>query len=194
VIGSVRGTVLDRSPSGEVLIEVGGVGYRALVPLGALSGLEIGSIAFLFTHLNSRDDALTLYGFPTRTERDVFEILLGTVGVGPSLALKILSVHNPAALQRAVTDQDLAALTMVPGVGKRTAERLVIELRSRLDIPISENHDDSEPSSARAEVRAALAGLGYGQDEVRTIISRLPSEGSAEDLLRTALQMLATAR
>lgn len=194
MIGSVRGTVLDCSPSGEVLIEVGGVGYRALVPLGALSGLEVGSIAFLFTHLNSRDDSLTLYGFPTRTERDVFEILLGTIGVGPSLALKILSVHTPTALQRAVTDQDLAALTMVPGVGKRTAERLVIELRSRLDIPISENHDDSEPSNARAEVRAALAGLGYGQDEVRTIISRLPSGGSAEDLLRTALQMLATAR
>ncbi len=193
MIGSVRGTVIDRSPSGEVLIEVGGVGYRALVPLGALGGLEPGSIAFLFTHLNSRDDALTLYGFPTRGERDVFEILLGTVGVGPSLALKILSVHNPRALQRAVADEDLAALTLVPGVGKRTAERLVIELRARLDVPESIGVSETAPNT-RVEVREALSGLGYGQEEVRAIMARVPEDGSVEDLLRIALQLLATSR
>jgi Holliday junction DNA helicase RuvA len=196
VIGSVRGTVLERSPTGEALLEVGGVGYRVLVPLGALPGLEPGGPAFLFTHLHVRDDAMLLYGFPTREERDTYEVLLGAAGVGPTLALKILSVHGPVALQRAVADQDLAALTLVPGVGKRTAERLLVELRARLDVPISTageiGADGATP--ARAEVREALTGLGYAPDEVRETLARLPDDGSVEDLLREALRMLAVAR
>src|SRR5262249_29695185 len=123
VIGSVRGTVLERAPHGEVLVEVAGVGYRVLVPLGALPGLEAGGAAFLFTHLHARDDAMLLFGFPSRAERDTFEILIGVSGVGPKLALSILSVHTPSALQRALADGDLDALTLVPNVGKRTAQR-----------------------------------------------------------------------
>ena len=97
MIGSVRGSVLERLATGEVLVEVGGVGYRVLVPLGAMPSLTPGAPAFLFTHLHVRDDALVLYGFPTREERDTFEVLLGAAGVGPKLALAILSVHSPAA-------------------------------------------------------------------------------------------------
>ena len=98
MIGSVRGTVLERSATGEAIIEVGGVGYRVLVPVSALNGLQTGDAAFLFTHLHVREDALVLFGFPTRDERDTFEILIGATGVGPKLALAICSVYSPAAL------------------------------------------------------------------------------------------------
>ena len=96
VIGSVRGTVIERTATGEVLVEVGGVGYRAFVPAGALPALHPGDAAFLFTHLHVREDAMVLYGFPTRDERDTFEALIATTGVGPKLALAMLSVHSPA--------------------------------------------------------------------------------------------------
>lgn len=196
MIGSVRGSVLERHPSGEVLVEVGGVGYRVLVPLGALGALAPGTPAFLFTHLHVRDDALVLYGFPTREERDTFEVLLGAAGVGPKLALAILSVHPPATLRRVLLDDDLDALTLVPGVGKRTAARLLVELKTRLDVPVLDVADVGQPgaSRARAELREALAGLGYGPDEVRAVMGRLPEDGAVEDLLRDALRLLAAAR
>jgi len=196
VIGSVRGTVIEREASGEALVEVGGVGYRLLVPLGAIAMLEPGEPAFLFTHLHVRDDAMTLYGFPTREERDTFEVLLGAAGVGPTLALKILSVHSPNGLGRAVADEDLGALTLVPGVGKRTAERLMVELRARLEVPAATG-PSTEPDGdreARAEVREALIGLGYTPDEVRGVLGGLPADGGVQELLRCALRMLAVSR
>jgi Holliday junction DNA helicase RuvA len=117
MIGSVRGEVLERSAAGEVLVEVGGVGYRALVPLSAIATLEPGAAAMLFTHLHVRDDSMVLFGFPTRDERDTFEVLIGANGVGPKLALAILSVHSPGMLRRALVEDDLDALTLVPGWG-----------------------------------------------------------------------------
>jgi len=196
VIGSVRGTVLERAGTGEVLVEVGGVGYRLHVPLGALPQLEPGAPAFLFTHLHVRDDAMVLYGFVRRGARDTFEVLIGASGVGPSLALKILSVHDPVALRQAVADSDLDALTLVPGVGKRTAERLIVELRARLDVPdtsVPDGGGDAGPN-ARREVREALSGLGYGTDEVRETLARLPEDGTVEELLRESLRLLAVTR
>jgi holliday junction DNA helicase RuvA len=195
MIGSVRGEVIERAATGEVLVEVNGVGYRVLVPLSAIPGLEQGSGAFLFTHLHARDDAMTLYGFPTRDERDTFEVLIGASGVGPKLALAILSVHSPSVLRRALVDDDLDALTLVPGVGKRTAQRLLVELKARLEVPSLEGADsDGAASSSRAEVRTALAGLGYQADEVRDVLAQLPDEGPVEELLRNALKLLAVAR
>ncbi|MCZ7526134.1 MAG: Holliday junction branch migration protein RuvA [Acidimicrobiia bacterium] len=195
MIGSVRGTVLERSATGEAVVEVGGVGYRVLVPLGALPGLGPGQPAFLFTHLHVRDDAMVLYGFPTRDERDTFEVLIGATGVGPKLALAILSVHSPGGLRRALLDDDLDALTLVPGVGRRTAQRLLVELKARLDVPELEPSDaGAGASSARGEVREALAGLGYGPDEVRGVLAQLPDDGAVEDLLRDALRLLAVSR
>ncbi len=135
MIGSVRGLVIERAATGEVLVEVAGVGYRVHVPLGAIPALEAGAPAFLFTHLHVREDAMILYGFPTRDERDTFEALIGANGVGPKLALAILSVHSPNALRRCLAHDDLDALTLVPGVGKRTAQRLVVELKARLEVP-----------------------------------------------------------
>ena len=171
---------------------MGGVGYRVLVPSGALAALSPGEPAFLFTHLHVREDAMVLYGFPTRDERDTFEALIGATGVGPKLALAILSVHSPTALRRALLDDDLDALTLVPGVGKRTAQRLLVELKARLEVPeldLTGVGDVDEPP--RAEVREALAGLGYGPDEVRDVLGRLPDDGTVEDLLRDALKLLA---
>jgi Holliday junction DNA helicase RuvA len=194
VIGSLRGTVLERAGSGEVLLEVGGVGYRVLVPTGALVALEPGGPAFVFTHLHVREDAMVLYGFPTRDERDTFECLIGATGVGPKLGLAILSVYGPTALRRALADDDLAALTLVPGVGKRTAQRLLVELKTRLDVPdLADGVPGAGPagSNARVEVREALAGLGYGSDEIREVLTQLDPDGPVEELLREALRALA---
>jgi Holliday junction DNA helicase RuvA len=191
MIGSVRGTVIERTATGEVLVEVGGVGYRAFVPASALPALHPGDNTFLFTHLHVREDAMVLYGFPTRDERDTFEALIGTTGVGPKLALAMLSVHSPSALRRALLEDDLAALTMVSGVGKRTAQRLLVELKAKLAVPEVDLTATGSAPAPRAEVRAALAGLGYAPDEVRDVVAQLPEEGSVEDLLREALKLLA---
>jgi Holliday junction DNA helicase RuvA len=195
VIGSVRGTVIERAASGEVLVEVGGVGYRAHVPLSAIPNLAPGSNAFLFTHLHVRDDAMVLFGFPTRDERDTFESLIGATGVGPKLALAILSVHSPVALRRCLADDDLDGLTLVPGVGKRTAQRLLVELKSRLDVPdLDLTTGAVSAETPRAEVRDALTGLGYSAEEAREVLAQLPPEGTVEELLRDALRLLAGTR
>jgi holliday junction DNA helicase RuvA len=121
MIGSLRGELLDRTLSGEVLVEVGGVGYRVVVsPSTAIAVGDIGQQVFLHVHHHIREDAQTLYGFTSRDERISFEALLSAHGVGPALALAILSVHPPASLSRVLADDDLAALCLVPGVGKKT--------------------------------------------------------------------------
>ena len=196
MIGSVRGMVVERTTSGEVLVEVGGVGYRVNVPLRVVPALDPGSNAFLFTHLHVREDAMTLYGFPTRDERDTFEALISATGVGPKLALAILSVHTPGALRRALLDDDVDALVLVPGVGKRTAQRMLVDLKARLDLP---DLDLTEPepgvaAAPRVEVREALASLGYAPDEVRAVVAQLSDDGSVEELLRDALKLLAVSR
>jgi holliday junction DNA helicase RuvA len=207
VIGSLRGTLLERSTAGEVVVEVGGVGYRALMPPAALWSLgEPGGEVFLHTHLHVREDALTLYGFATRDERVCFEALIGAHGVGPSLALAILSVHQPDALRRALVDDDLGALCLVPGVGKKTAARLLIELKARLELPeievdvVAGANGGASPAgspgvpSARAEVREALVSLGYGPDEIREAVRDLPADGDVPALLKQALTSLSTVR
>ena len=134
-----------------------------------------------------------LFGFVSREERDTFEALLGATGVGPKLALAMLSVHSPATLRAAVHGGDAESLTMVPGVGKRTAQRLLVELVTRLD-----GGDDlvvgRSGAGPRGEVRAALEGLGYGPEEIREAMREVPEEGSVEILLRDALRVLGRAR
>jgi Holliday junction DNA helicase RuvA len=189
VIGSLRGTVLERSVAGDAIVEVGGVGYRVLVP--NLAELAPGEPTFLFTHLHAREDTLVLYGFPTREERDTFEVLIGATGVGPKLALAICSVHDPVALRRVVADGDVDALMLVPGVGKRTAQRLLLDLRARLEVPGGELVTGDAAPDGRARVRDALAGLGYGPDEVREALAGLTDDAPVEQLLRDALRRLA---
>jgi Holliday junction DNA helicase RuvA len=196
VIGSLRGTLLDRSLDGDVLLEVAGVGYRVTVaPTAAAAVGELGDEVFLWVHHHIREDAQTLYGFATREERVCFEALLGAHGVGPALALAILSVHGPGALRDVIATQDVSALCLVPGVGQKTAARLLVELQSRLDLPdidLTPAGHSSPVPSARRDVTEALAGLGYGPDEVRKVVDDLP-DGDPAALLREALRRLAVA-
>jgi holliday junction DNA helicase RuvA len=199
MIGSLRGALLDRTMGGEVLVEVAGVGYRVTVaPTTAAAVGERGDEIFLWVHHHIREDAQALYGFATRDERLCFEALLGAHGVGPALALAILSVHSPAALRDLVATQDVAALCLVPGVGQKTAARLLVELQSRLDLPdldltVPAFNGAASASSARRDVTEALAGLGYGPEEVRRVVDDLPDDGQPADLLREALRRLAVA-
>jgi Holliday junction DNA helicase RuvA len=206
VIGSLRGTLLERSVTGEVLVEVGGVGYRVVA--GPVTAARLGDVdaeVFVWVHHHIREDTQTLYGFATRDERVAFEALLGAHGVGPALALAILSVHEPIALRRVLADDDVAALCLVPGVGKKTAARLLIELKSRLDVDDAASPaagpaggDGSETTSARADVADALTALGYAPDEVAVALRELP-DGAADQadvsaLVRQALRTLGARR
>jgi Holliday junction DNA helicase RuvA len=200
--------VLERRPTAaawDVLVEVGGVGYRVLAPTSAGPLVDAGTPVVFHVHTHVRDDAIILYGFPTRDERECFEILIGVHSVGPALALAILSTHGPAALRRIVAEEDADAMTMVPGVGKKTAVRLLLELRTKLHVDVGDDDGLSllamvggtgagESGAARADVRAALAGLGYGADEVREAVRGLPADGEVSDLVRVALKQLAQAR
>ena len=202
MIGSLRGRLLHRG-AGEVVVEVGGIGYVVVVsPTTVVALGEVGDEAFVWVHHHVREDAETLYGFSTRDEKVTFEALLGAHGVGPSMALAILSVHAPAALVRILADDDVAALCLVPGVGKKTAARLLVELKSRLDVPDSgvvptvtgPGLSAVGPATAVTDVREALAGLGYSPDEIRAVTSDLADDGDAADMLRRALRQLASPR
>jgi holliday junction DNA helicase RuvA len=206
VIGSLRGRLVERTMTGQVLVEVGGVGYVALVPSGTLARLgEPGREVHLHVSTQVRDDAITLYGFSTRDERVCFEALLAAQGVGPALALAVLSVHGPDALRRALAEDDVDALCLVPGVGKKTAARVLLDLKARLSgsepdvgAVVAASGDGNGagpvPPSPRSEVRAALASLGYGPDEVREAVRELPDEGEVGALVKSALSRLGAAR
>lgn len=194
MIGSLRGVVLERTPPQSVLVEVAGVGYRCTVTTPTFVELEPTVSVFLHVHQHIREDAHTLYAFASRDERDCFETLISTHGVGPSMAMSILSVHAPRSLFDVVASQDVAALTLVPGVGKKTAERLVIELKSKLSAANMQDSVLLGGSSSVGYVREALVGLGYGHDEVRDALRQLDGSASAESLLRDALALLGTRR
>lgn len=199
MIGSLRGLLLDRTIGGEVLVEAAGVGYRVTVaPTTAASIGETGDEVFLWVHHHIREDAQALYGFGAREERVCFEALLGAHGVGPALALAILSVHSPGALRELVATGDTAALCLVPGVGPKTAARLLVELESRLDLPdleivLTDRGGSPAATSARRDVSDALTGLGYQPEEIRRVVDDLPDEGDPAELLREALRRLAVA-
>ena len=193
MIGSLRGTLLDRPATGEVIVEVGGVGYRASVPTSVLASLgPVGSDVFLHVHTHVREDAIVLYGFAHADERRCFEALLGAHGVGPSLALAILSALSPASLSTAVLEDDLATLCLVPGVGKKTAARLLLELKARLDLPTLGGGatPTTAGGSARGEARAALAELGYTPDEIAGALEAVDGDTGVEEMVRTALREL----
>ncbi len=197
MIGSLRGTLLDRPSPGEVIVEVGGVGYRVSAPTSLLAGLGgSGSPVFLHVHTHVREDAIVLYGFAHADERRCFEALLGAHGVGPSLALAILSSMSPASLSTAVIEDDVDTLCLVPGVGKKTAARLLLELKARLDLPSldGDGGGGGGPGSPRNEVRAALTELGYGPDEIRGALELVDEDGSVADMVRSALHELARNR
>ncbi|MEA3217987.1 MAG: holliday junction helicase RuvA [Acidimicrobiia bacterium] len=202
MIASLRGQLLARGPGGEVVIEVAGVGYRATVTAATEQRLgSVGAEAFLWIHHHFREDHQALFGFTGREERDCFEALIGAHGVGPALALAILSVHSPKELVRILAEDDLTALCLVPGVGKKTAARLVVELKTRLDVGSFEASSASVGgltgpivgASPRAVVRQALAELGYGPEEIRRALDDIDEAEDADEatLLRAALRRVA---
>ena len=200
MIGSIRGVLLERfseGEKGEVLIETGGIGYRIIVtPTTAVKIGEEGSEEFVYTYHLIREADQALYGFLDRGERICFEALLTAHGVGPSLALGVLGVHGPNELFQVVNNDDISSLCLVPGVGKKTATRLLVELKSVLKMPFEGIYIEADNSgigrSAILEVQEALGGLGYSPEEVRSVLGDLAGDDTSI-LLREALQKLATA-
>ncbi len=210
MIGLLRGHVVVRTGEGEVIIDVAGVGYRVTVTPATAAALVAGSAgtagteATLFVHTHVREDAIVLYGFVHDDERRCFEVLLASHGVGPALALAIMASLSPATLSTAVLEDDLDTLCSVPGVGRKTAARLLIELKSRLDLPdlsldrvgVMVGGDGGEAvrgtRTSRAEARAALSELGYAPDEIRGALDGLRDDVGVEEMLRLALRELAS--
>jgi Holliday junction DNA helicase RuvA len=199
MIGSVRGTLIERDPRGVVIVEAGGVGYELNVTGSTASVLgSVGDEVFLRVYTRVREDAITLYGFQTGEEKRCFDALISAHGVGPSMGLALLSMHSPTALRQIVAMDDADALSQVPGIGKKTATRLLMELKAKFDVDLDDELIDitspggaSEVSSARGDVITALTGLGYTGDEIRKVLNALPSDGESATLLRLALKELA---
>jgi len=186
VISFLEGEVVERA-GGRVVISVHGVGYEVQVPASTLAALPpVGRTARIHTRMVVRDDAMTLFGFGSADERELFDMLVTVNGVGPKVALSFLSVLTPDAFRRAVSSGDVAALTVVPGVGKKVAQRVVLDLKDRFggDVVILEG--------PLVDVREALLALGLSPQEASQAMAGLPSNGghSSEDLLRDALQRM----
>jgi Holliday junction DNA helicase RuvA len=197
MIGHLRGTLVEKSPS-RLIVDVGGVGYEVLVPLSTFYALgDAGAPVTLRTHTHVREDVLALYGFITKLEQDLFERLIAINGVGPKLALAVLSGIEPGELIRAVRLQDVARLTAIPGVGKKTAERIGLELKDRL--PVSLQAADPAPGAAapedqlRDDLLSALINLGYqrgvAEKAIETMLKGQP-ERRFEDALKAVLRAL----
>ena len=205
MIASINGTVLTVRLDAAV-IAVGGVGMLVQATPTTLAGLRTGSTATLSTTLVVREDSLTLYGFADDDERDVFEVVQTVSGVGPRLALAMLAVHTPDGLRRAVADEDLAALQRVPGIGRKGAQRIVLELGDRLGAPAARTGTtaagpSAAPGDRREQVVEALVGLGWqaktAQDAVTSVLEGSTEPLAGEDVagvLRAALRTLGGAR
>jgi holliday junction DNA helicase RuvA len=195
MIGQLRGRLTDKRPN-QVLVDVGGVGYVAQVPLSTYAALgELHTEVTLLIHTHVREDALSLYGFLSSREKHFFEMLLSASGVGPTLALKILSGMSVDELVPAIRGSDLARLTKIPGVGRKTAERIVVELRDKLDAVAveAERPAASSPAGIEADVVSALVNLGYETRAAESAVADAKREvGTAnfEKLLRASLQAL----
>ena len=186
MIGRVRGTLLERGFD-AVLIDVQGLGYVVAVTPRTLSDLPgVGEEVVLHTHLHVREDQPALYGFDTAVDRELFGTLIGVSGVGPKVAMAILATLTYEQLRMAVSSDDVATLTEVPGIGKRSAQKLIIELKPKLDVIEGE----TAPSGPLAEVREALAGLGYGPEEIRGTLAEMPPDLPVEEMLKRSLREL----
>src|SRR6266852_2393024 len=195
MIGHLRGRLLDKRVN-QVLVDVGGVGYLVHIPLSTFYRLgELHDEVTLLTHTHVREDVFALYGFLTSREKHFFELLISASGVGPSLALKILSGMSLEELVPAIRKGDLAQLVRIPGVGRKTAERMVVELRDKLAaVDVAEAGKPATRSQLEADVASALVNLGYDARAVEKTIEKARGTGGAdfETLLRTSLQILGT--
>ncbi len=202
MIGHLRGMLLDKKP-GQVTLEVGGVGYKVLIPLSTYYELDgEGATVSFRIHTHVREDALALFGFLTEIEEMLFQRLISVAGVGPSLALKVLSGLEPSDLVDAIRHSDLRKLGSIPGVGKKTAERLVVELKEKMpEMParVGEPASGSEASSPEIALRddlvSALVNLGYQRSQVDDAVRDMPKNDpnpSFEKALKGALRRLSS--
>lgn len=184
MIAFVEGTLAERGAD-RVVVNAGGLGYELVASTSTLAALPaVGRTARILTHLQVRDDAMVLYGFATGAERDLFQLLIGVSSVGPKMAMAVLSALEPDALRRAVLDGDIDAVTVVPGVGKKVAGRIVLDLKDKLGGEI-----EIPAAGPLAEVREALEGMGLSAQEIQRAVAGLEADGlPVEDLLRDALR------
>jgi holliday junction DNA helicase RuvA len=192
VIAHLAGTLLDKQVQ-RLVIDVGGVGYEVHVPLSTFYGVgDPGARVELRVHTHVRDDAIQLFGFATSLEQTLFERLIGVSGIGPKVALSILSGIEAPDLVRAIRQADLARLVSIPGVGKKTAERIVVELRDRM--PAGQSLEAAEGGDVRSDLLSALANLGYQRVSAEKAVDRAlggTADRTFEPLLRDALRELA---
>jgi holliday junction DNA helicase RuvA len=199
MIGLLRGRLLEKRPN-QVILDVAGVGYLVAVPLSTFAALgELHAEVTLLIHTHVREDALSLYGFLSQREKHLFELLLGASGVGPTLALKILSGMNVEELVPAIRTGDLARLTKIPGVGRKTAERMVVELKDKLEAVAveAEKPAPASPAGVESDVKSALINLGYDERTADSAVGKAKSEAGStnfERLLRVALGTLTAAQ
>ncbi len=192
MIGSVRGEVTEIALD-HAVIEAAGLGYKLMATPSTLATLRRGAEAKLITAMIVREDSMTLYGFPDGDGRDLFLTLIGVSGIGPKIALAALAVHDPAALRRVLADGDVTALTKVPGIGKRGAERLVLELRDKVGPVGAAPAAAGGPVGVRAPVVEALIGLGFGAKQAEEATDRVlaaDESASTAGALRAALSLL----
>lgn len=187
MISSIRGTVTELG-AGAVEVDVNGVGYFIQVPASTMHNLRLGEKVRLLTQMVVREDSMSLYGFPDIEHRELFRCLTTVTGVGPKLALAVLGSLRPDALRRAIASSDVDSLVAVPGVGKRGAQRMILELKAQLGIPES---GFAGTGSKVAEVREALVGLGYAPAELSEVLEKLSlDDGSVEEMVKAALKAL----
>jgi len=193
VIGRIKGVLLEKRID-QLLVDVGGLAYEVEIPLTTYEQLgDAMDVVVLQTHFVVREDAQILYGFYTEKERELFRALIKVNGVGPKLALSIQSSIDPESFVRCVRDNDVKALVALPGIGKKTAERLIIDMRDRLpdwELPGSEMPADTQNKDSLADAESALIGLGYKPQEATIALAGLDEE-NVEDLIRQALKRLA---
>ena len=190
MIASLAGTLVQKAPP-ALTVEVGGVGYELEAPMSTFYNLPpVGQAVRLMTHLVVREDAQLLYGFSTVEERQLFRSLLRVSGVGPRIALAILSGSTAAAFAACVHAGDVSALTRIPGVGRKIAERLIVEMRDRLAAVAADSHAGmaAAPVGMAAEAFSALVALGYRPTEATRLLKNAEPAGSTEELIRGALQ------
>ncbi|WP_046321541.1 Holliday junction branch migration protein RuvA [Mycobacterium sp. UM_Kg1] len=192
MIASVRGEVIDIALD-HAVVEAAGVGYKLMATPATLSTLRRGGESRLITAMIVREDSMTLYGFPDAEARDLFLTLIGVSGIGPKIALATLAVYDAAALRRALADGDVAALTRVPGIGKRGAERLVLELRDKIGPVAASGGAVVSGHAVRAPVIEALIGLGFAAKQAEETTDKVLADNpdaSTSEVLRTALSRL----
>ena len=191
MIGHIRGTLLEKNPP-EILVDVHGVGYEINVPMSTFYNLpDVGQEVTLLTHFIVREDAQLLYGFATAKERAAFRQLIKISGIGARIALAVLSGMTVDALAQAVSKQESALLTRVPGIGKKTAERLVLELKGKISADLEGVTLSAAPGDNRADVVAALVALGYSDREATAAAKKLAPDVSVSAGIREALKSMA---